>query len=61
MSGLLFVPLPTIYAFGYMGLMGGHLVMRMLFHEGRNLREEWRDAFGLNQKFIQERIAKEEN
>ncbi len=48
MTGLLFVPLPSIYAFGYLGWMAGHLLIRTLNHEGIDLREEWRDFFGLN-------------
>ena len=55
MSGLIFVPLPTIYALGYIGLMSGHLLFRTLSHEGSDLCEEWRDIFGVNKKFIEER------
>jgi len=38
MSGLIFVPLPTIYALGYIGLMSGHLLIRTINHEGSDLR-----------------------
>jgi hypothetical protein len=55
MSGLLFVPLPSIYTLGYIGWMSGHLLIRTLAHEGRDLREELRDTFGLNKKFIEEK------
>ncbi len=54
MSGLIFVPLPTIYSLSCVGLMSGHLMIRRLSHEGSDLREEWRDLFGYNRKFIEE-------
>jgi hypothetical protein len=43
MSGLIFVPLPGIYSFAYMGLGIGHLVIRLIKYAkddiGRYLRK----------------------
>ena len=40
MSGLLFVPLPTVYPLAYIGLGLGHLLVRGIRHRA----SDWRDA-----------------
>ena len=41
MSGLLFVPLPTVYPLTYIGLGLGHLLVRSI----RYRASDWRNAF----------------
>jgi hypothetical protein len=42
MAGLVFVPLPGIYALAYSGLLTGHLMIRGLYHVKDDLREDLR-------------------
>lgn len=41
MSGLIFVPFPTIYAYSYIGLAAGHLLMMF----AKKIIFEWRSIF----------------
>ena len=41
MSGLIFVPFPTIYTYSYIGLAVGHLLIR----SARKVVREWRGIF----------------
>jgi hypothetical protein len=46
MSGLLFVPFPTIYAYSYIGLAFGHLLIRFT---KKNL-SEWKGILKMRNK-----------
>ncbi len=37
MSGLIFVPLPVIYTFGYIGLISAHLTLRAIINTKSDL------------------------
>jgi len=55
MSGLLFVPLPAVYLFGYFGICSGHLLIRLLKHSSEDINEQWRNLFGKNKSFEAEK------
>lgn len=43
MTGLIFVPVPVVYTFGYMGLLMGHLILRKIGYFYDDLKGEMKD------------------